>query len=136
MICYQCLNHRYIRTPLIHYPPCANISTSQWNSFSIMNALVTRLTQQMLEDGYSRQKISQKILDDFTDNQNNVFFEIPSVVMLEYVELLKVWSYKKLFHKQCSYKLVSSCQNTKSIKEGSDPSKTSQPQKVVHKTII
>ena len=101
-----------------------------------MNALVTRLTQQMLEDGYSRQKISQKILDDFTDNQNNVFFEIPSVVILEYVELLKVRSCKKLFHKQCSYKLVSSCQNTKSIKEGSDPSKTSQPQKVVHKTII
>ena len=51
----------------------------------------------MLEDGYSRQKISQKILDDFTDNQNNVFFEIPSVVMLEYVELLKVWALRNFF---------------------------------------
>ena len=59
--------------PLIHYQLCANISTSPWNSFLIMNALVIHLMPRMLDDGYSYENVSMnKVYDDLLDNQNNL----------------------------------------------------------------
>ena len=54
---------RYIRMPHIHQQPCANISTSQWNSFSILNVLVTHLMPRMLDDGYSCKNGNNKIMN-------------------------------------------------------------------------
>ena len=67
--------------PLIHYQPCANISTSRWNNFLIMNALVIHLMPRMLEDGYSYENVSMnKVFGDLLDNQNNLHLEIPSAL--------------------------------------------------------
>ena len=69
--------------PLIHYQPCANISTSRWNSFLIMNALVIHLMPRMLEDGYSYENVSMNtVYGDSLDNQNNLHLKIPSALKL------------------------------------------------------
>ena len=69
--------------PLIHYQPCANISTSRWNNFLIMNALVIHLMPRMLEDGYSYENVSMnKVYGDSLDNQNNLHLKIPSALKL------------------------------------------------------
>ena len=70
-----------------HYQPCANISTSQWNNFSILNALVILLMPRMLDDGYSYKNVTMnRVYGDFLDNQNNPHLEIPSVTKFSFGE--------------------------------------------------